>query len=103
MNALEKFTTPDPFDEEDKDRPYAPLGTGPEHSGVTFVKIRRALKHVIEDLNLMRLEIDQDDEQACAKCSCSFILCVIIISISLVIGLCVAFACSPNEKRYYLN
>ncbi len=103
MNALEKFTTPDPSDQEDKDRPYAPIGTGPEHSGVTFVKIRRALKHVIEDLNLMRLEIDQDDEQKDAKCSCLFILCVIFIVIPLAIGLCIAYACSPNEKRYYLN
>ncbi len=103
MNALEKFTTPDPSDQEDKDRPYAPLGTGPEHSGVTFVKIRRALKHVIEDLNLMRLEIDQDDEQEDAKCSCLFTICCGIIAFSFAIGLSVAYACSPNEKRYYLN
>lgn len=44
MNALGTFTTPDPFDTNEVDRPYAPLGTGPEHDGVTFVKIRRALK-----------------------------------------------------------
>ena len=103
MNALEKFTTPDPSDQEDKDRPYAPVGTGPEHSGVTFVKIRRALKHVIEDLNLMRLEFAQDDEQEDAKCSCLLLICWITIGLSLAIGLSVAFACSPNEKRYYLN
>ena len=103
MNALEKFTTPDPSDQEDKDRPYAPVGTGPEHSGVTFVKIRRALKHVIEDLNLMRLEFAQDDEQEGAKCSCLLLICWITIGLSLAIGLSVAFACSPNEKRYYLN
>ena len=103
MNALEKFTTPDPSDQEDKDRPYAPVGTGPEHSGVTFVKIRRALKQVIEDLNLMRLEIAQDDEQEDAKCSCLLLICWITIGLSLAIGLSVAFACSPNEKRYYLN
>ena len=103
MNALEKFTTPDPSDQENKDRPYAPLVAGPEHSGVTFVKIRRALKHVIEDLNLMRLEIDQDDEQEDAKCSCLFTICCGIIAFSFAIGLSVAYACSPNEKRYYLN
>ena len=103
MNALEKFTTPNPSDQEEKDRPYAPLVTGPEHSGVTFVKIRRALKHVIEDLNLMRLEIDQDDEQEDAKCNCLLTICCIIIAFSFAIGLSVAYACSPNEKRYYLN
>jgi len=44
MNALETFTTPDLTDVGDVNRPYAALATGPEHPGVTFVKIRRALK-----------------------------------------------------------
>jgi hypothetical protein len=61
------------------------------------------LKQVIEDLNLMRLEIAQDDEQEDAKCSCLLLICWITIGLSLAIGLSVAFACSPNEKRYYLN
>jgi len=49
MNALETFTTPDPNEIDNINRPYAALGTGPEHDGVTFVKIRRALKHIIDD------------------------------------------------------
>jgi len=31
MSALETFTTPDPNDIDDVNRPYAPIGTGPEH------------------------------------------------------------------------
>lgn len=58
MDALEKFTTPDPQDVNDtvNDTKHA-FQTGPEYLGVTFVKIRRALKQVIEDFTLVRLVI----------------------------------------------
>lgn len=63
MNEIEKFTTPDPYDVNEVNRPYAAVGTGPEHDGITFVKIRRALKQIIEDFKLMKLEINQYDDQ----------------------------------------
>lgn len=43
MNALDTFTEPDPLNAGDVNSSYTELKTGPEHLGVTFVKIRRAM------------------------------------------------------------
>ena len=57
MFELNKFTSPDKYDNDN----FAQIEVGPEHEGITLVKIRRALQILKE--NIQHTLLENDDEE----------------------------------------
>jgi len=57
MFELNKFTSPNKYDNENFDQ----VEIGPEHEGITLIKIRRALQILKENLNDSLLESNDED------------------------------------------
>lgn len=57
MFELNKFTSPNKYDNEN----FGQVEIGPEHEGITLVKIRRALQILKENLNDSLLESNDED------------------------------------------
>jgi hypothetical protein len=57
MFELNKFTSPNKYDNDN----FAWIEVGPEHEGITLVKIRRALQILKE--NIQHTLLENDDEE----------------------------------------
>ena len=57
MFELNKFTSPNKYDNDN----FAQIEVGPEHEGITLVKIRRALQILKE--NIQHTLLENDDEE----------------------------------------
>ena len=57
MFELNKFTSPNKYDNEN----FGQIDIGPEHEGITLVKIRRALQILKENLKESLLENDDEE------------------------------------------